>query len=55
MRFKMFVDNLPASNFVTKPQFIRSSTSRDFDEPSSVNAFTKSLRTEACSSFCSAS
>lgn len=54
--FQMFpLKILPANNFVTNPQFILSSTSNDFDEPSSENALTKSLRTDACSNFCNAS
>lgn len=46
---------IPANSFVTKPQFIRSSTSNDFDEPSSENAFTNNRLTDACSNFCNAS
>lgn len=51
----MLLRYLPANNFVTKPQFIRSSTKSDLEEPSSVKALTKSLLTDACSSFWSAS
>lgn len=47
--------DIPANSFVTNPPFILSSTKRDFDDPSSENAFTKRRRTDACSSFCSAS